>query len=176
MTSHSICTTVKHNNNEREIDMGLDQYLYANKNIGNAEWRGDEEREQFSQIISTMNAHGMVEGEDIPSMNLAVKVGCWRKANQIHGWFVRNVQDGEDECREYDVSRGKLQELLTLCQTVKQDPSKAEKLLSPTAGFFFGSDEIDEWYWHDIDYTIELLSRVLKTVNEDWHLTYQASW
>lgn len=156
--------------------MGLDQYLYANKNIGSAEWRGDEEREQFAQIVSTMNAHDMVEGEDIPSMNLAVKVGCWRKANQIHGWFVRNVQDGEDECREYDVSRGKLQELLTLCQTVKQDPSKAEKLLSPTAGFFFGSDEIDEWYWHDIDYTIELLSRVLKTVNEDWHLTYQASW
>jgi hypothetical protein len=156
--------------------MGLDQYLYANKNIGSAEWRGDEEREQFAQIVSTMNAHDMVEGEDIPSMNLAVKVGCWRKANHIHGWFVRNVQDGEDECREYDVTRGKLQELLTLCQTVKQDPSKAEKILSPTSGFFFGSDEIDEWYWHDIDYTIELLSRVLTTVSEDWYITYQASW
>jgi len=125
--------------------MGLDQYLYANKNIGSAEWRGDEEREQFSQIINASNAKDMIEGEETPSINVAIKVGYWRKANQIHAWFVDNVQSGEDECREYDVSRGKLQELLTLCQTVKQDPSKAEKILSPTSGFFFGSDEIDEW-------------------------------
>jgi hypothetical protein len=156
--------------------MGLDQYLYANKNIGSAEWRGDEEQEQFSQIINATNAQRMIKGEETPSINVAIKVGYWRKANQIHAWFVDNVQSGEDECREHDVSRGKLQELLTLCQTVKQDPSKAEELLPRESGFFFGSTEIDEWYWHDIDYTIELLSRVLKTVSEDWNLTYQASW
>ena len=156
--------------------MGLDQYLYASKNVGNAEWRGDEENKQFSEIINAMNAHDMVDGEEIPNATVMLRVGYWRKANQVHGWFVKHVQFGNDDCREYYVSRAQLQGLLTACQNVKQNPSMAEEVLPPSAGFFFGSDEIDEWYWHDIDYTIELVSRVLKTVSEDWHLTYQASW
>lgn len=156
--------------------MGLDQYLYASKNVGNAEWRGDEENKQFSEIINAMNAHDMVDGEEIPNATVMLRVGYWRKANQVHGWFVKHVQFGNDDCREYDVSRAQLQGLLTACQNVKQDPSMAEEVLPPSEGFFFGNNEIDEWYWHDIDYTIELVSRVLRTVSEDWNLTYRASW
>ena len=156
--------------------MGLDQYLYASKNVGNAEWRGDEENKQFSEIINAMNAHDMVDGEEIPNATVMLRVGYWRKANQVHGWFVKHVQFGNDDCREYDVSRAQLQGLLTACQNVKQNPSMAEEILPPSEGFFFGTNEIDEWYWHDIDYTIELVSRVLKTVSEDWNLTYRASW
>lgn len=156
--------------------MGLDQYLYASKNVGNAEWRGDEENKQFSEIINAMNAHDMVDGEEIPNATVMLRVGYWRKANQVHGWFVKHVQFGNDDCREYDVSRAELQGLLTACQNVKQNPSMAEEVLPPSEGFFFGNNEIDEWYWHDIDYTIELVSRVLRTVSEDWNLTYQASW
>ena len=156
--------------------MGLDQYLYASKNVGNAEWRGDEENKQFSEIINAMNAHDMVDGEEIPNATVMLRVGYWRKANQVHGWFVKHVQFGNDDCREYDVSRAELQGLLTACQNVKQNPSMAEEVLPPSEGFFFGDNEIDEWYWHDIDYTIELVSRVLRTVSEDWNLTYRASW
>lgn len=156
--------------------MGLDQYLYASKNVGNAEWRGDEENKQFSEIINAMNAHDMVDGEEIPNATVMLRVGYWRKANQVHGWFVKHVQFGNDDCREYDVSRAELQGLLTACQNVKQNPSMAEEVLPPSEGFFFGNNEIDEWYWHDIDYTIELVSRVLRTVSEDWNLTYRASW
>lgn len=156
--------------------MGLDQYLYASKNVGNAEWRGDEENKQFSEIINAMNAHDMVDGEEIPNATVMLRVGYWRKANQVHGWFVKHIQFGNDDCREYDVSRAELQGLLTACQNVKQNPSMAEEVLPPSEGFFFGNNEIDEWYWHDIDYTIELVSRVLRTVNEDWNLTYRASW
>ena len=156
--------------------MGLDQYLYASKNVGNAEWRGDEENKQFSEIINAMNAHDMVDGEEIPNATVMLRVGYWRKANQVHGWFVKHVQFGNDDCREYDVSRAQLQGLLTAGQNVKQNPSMAEEALPPSEGFFFGNNEIDEWYWHDIDYTIELVSRVLRTVSEDWNLTYRASW
>ena len=35
-------------------------------------------------------------------------VGYWRKANQIHNWFVQNVQGGEDDCGIYEVSQAKL--------------------------------------------------------------------
>lgn len=42
----------------------------------------------------------------------------WRKANQIHNWFVKNVQNGVDEGDIYEVSKEQLQELLKVCQKV----------------------------------------------------------
>jgi hypothetical protein len=42
-------------------------------------------------------------------------VGYWRKANHIHKWFVDNVQEGEDDCKEYYVSIEKLHELRDTC-------------------------------------------------------------
>ncbi len=46
------------------------------------------------------------------------EVGYWRKANQIHRWFVSNVQGGKDDCGEYAVPRAKLMELKVICETV----------------------------------------------------------
>lgn len=46
------------------------------------------------------------------------EVAYWRKANQIHNWFVENVQDGVDDCGYYEVSRQKLQDLLADCRDV----------------------------------------------------------
>ena len=43
----------------------------------------------------------------------------WRKANQIHKWFVDHCQDGIDDCREAYVSDEQLEELLNLCKKVK---------------------------------------------------------
>lgn len=46
------------------------------------------------------------------------EIGYWRKANAIHLWFVKNVQEGDDNCGEYPVTKEKLQELRDLCQKV----------------------------------------------------------
>ena len=46
-------------------------------------------------------------------------VGYWRKANAIHKWFVDNVQDGEDNCDYYEVTKEQLEELLDICNTIK---------------------------------------------------------
>jgi hypothetical protein len=48
------------------------------------------------------------------------EIAYWRKANHIHQWFVENIQGGEDDCREYRVSRGQLQTLLETVNTVLQ--------------------------------------------------------
>ena len=43
----------------------------------------------------------------------------WRKANHIHKWFVDNVQEGEDDCKEWGVSRKKLKELFeVICEVL----------------------------------------------------------
>jgi hypothetical protein len=46
------------------------------------------------------------------------EVGYWRKANAIHCWFVEHVQQGQDDCGEYDVSETQLRELLDTVNTV----------------------------------------------------------
>ena len=39
----------------------------------------------------------------------------WRKANHIHHWFVQNVQDGNDDCGEYEVKPDHLHTLRADC-------------------------------------------------------------
>ena len=46
-------------------------------------------------------------------------VAYWRKANEIHRWFVENVQGGEDDCESHEVSREDLERLLSICKEVK---------------------------------------------------------
>lgn len=50
--------------------------------------------------------------------SIVQQVGYWRKANQIHNWFVENVQNGVDDCGAYEVDEYQLQELLDLCKEV----------------------------------------------------------
>ena len=155
--------------------MGLDMYLYANKYISKAEWRGEEASKQFDEIVKIMQADEFIR-KDLPSGNVTFQVAYWRKANQIHKWFVDNVQDGDDDCREYSVDREQLQKLLDTCHKVKADASLADEYLPPSQGFFFGSNAIDEWYWQDIDGTIEMLTDTLAHTPEDYGFTYQSSW
>jgi len=103
------------------------------------------------------------------------EAGYWRKANQIHRWFVENVQRGTDDCGSYWVSREKLEELLDLCKRVKEDNSLADELLPSTSGFFFGGTEYDEWYFNDIDNTIQIIEECLSDEEAD-DFEYHSSW
>lgn len=98
------------------------------------------------------------------------QVGYWRKANQIHNWFVQNVQDGEDNCAEYYVSIDQLKQLRETC--IAALVTKNADLLPPTEGFFFGSTEIDQFYWDDLKETVEILADLDE--NADYY--YNASW
>jgi hypothetical protein len=118
--------------------------------------------------------------KDIPfagdTATVETQVAYWRKSNQIHAWFVENIQNGSDDCREYYVSREKLQMLLDICELVLLDRENAHKLLPTREGFFFGSSDYDDWYFEDIQDTVTQLKDVLKNVPEDWELRYQSSW
>ena len=48
------------------------------------------------------------------------QVGYWRKANQIHNWFVENIQEGVDDCDYHrEVTEEDLEELLAICEKIK---------------------------------------------------------
>lgn len=157
--------------------MGLDQYLYATNYLSGGKWQSEDKQSSYAKIAEALEADKFIY-EELPSISINVKVGYWRKANQVHNWFVNEVQRGEDNCAEYYVTREQLGELLQVCKDVKasKHPDVVNDLLPPQAGFFFGSYEIDDWYWEQIDYTIEQLERVLATVPEGWDFAYQSSW
>ena len=107
---------------------------------------------------------------------LEVQVAYWRKANQIHKWFVDHIQNGKDDCGDYYVSREQLQLLLDTCKIVLIDREEASQLLPVQEGFFFGSYEYNEYYFSDIQDTIEQLEKVLTEYPEEWSFKYQSSW
>ena len=93
----------------------------------------------------------------------------------MHGWFVRNVQDGKDECQPHYVSREKLVELGALCRSVIESPTLAEKLLPSQSGFFFGDTGYGEWYINDLKLTVETIDEALK-LPDCWDFEYLSSW
>lgn len=163
--------------------MGLDMYLYADKYVSRKDYNnkvGDYDyatNPAFEAIIDALNAGDIVDAE-WSGMNVQIPVGYWRKANQIHAWITDNCADGVDECQDVHIGKDQAEELVALCKAVLADPSSANDLLAPRAGFFFGTYEIDEWYLNDLKRTIEIFEKVLKASErgEIDGVTYKASW
>ena len=105
------------------------------------------------------------------------EVAYWRKANAIHGWFVSNYGSADD-CTPISVPKQGLIELRDTCLKVLElnTANAAEEFLPPTAGFFFGSAGVDDWYWQDIKETAEKLTEIINQSVEDATFEYQASW
>ena len=145
--------------------MGLDMYLNAKRYLWHTEDNLAEKiGEHFPEIagarIKAITAEAMY----------------WRKSNAIHKWFVDNVQNGEDDCGDYEVSREQLMELLAVIETVLNDRSQASELLPPQAGFFFGNTDMDQWYWEDLESTKERLEKLLAQEMPGWWFEYHSSW
>lgn len=115
-------------------------------------------------------------------MHTAYKAGYWRKANQIHKWFVDNVQNGNDNCGTYYVSAQDLETLKDLCLQVIKNPEKASELLPSASGFFFGPTAYDEYYIQDLHHTVKVCDKAISLVNQSndrngyWSLEYHSSW
>lgn len=133
------------------------------------------------------------------------EIGYWQEANQIHGWFVDNVQKGEDDRQEYYVNRTQLANLHATIQDVLdnsslvlksqsvgrswyddirdgiddrymiEDASTAKKLLPTREGFFFGSIDYDQQYLEQLRHTRTVLREAL-TSPRDAVFSYRADW
>lgn len=144
--------------------MGLDMYLYAERFI----WYNEGE-------LAKQVAGAFPELKEREVKKVIVEAIYWRKANAIHKWFVDNVQGGNDDCGDYWVSREQLAELRDLVKKVLEtrDASK----LPPQAGFFFGSTDADDWYWEDLQYTVDAINKALEDFPENkWQFEYHSSW
>lgn len=175
--------------------IGLDMYLtrktwllrdYVEEN-GKWTWKNPEGL-KLEGVPLLKDIHGVT--------GILEEAAYWRKANQIHDWFVNNVQNGKDDCRAYEVSVTQLKTLVGLCKQIlnKEDGTGentrvelAKELLPTQDGFFFGDTNYDEYYFQDLENTIEQLEPIIaleleqETQQKDKRLTYvnyeyRASW
>lgn len=146
--------------------MGLDMYLNAKRYI--SKYSDEELGTKLAQEFPELAKLGK-------SLNgVSVEAMYWRKANAIHKWFVDNVQNGVDDCGNYYVSRDHLMSLMDTIDATLD--SRDSSQLPPTGGFFFGSTDVDDWYWEDLKNTRDALETVVNSYTDDWDFEYHSSW
>jgi hypothetical protein len=183
--------------------MGLDMYLYKKTYVKNWDHNGPEGQHQIT-VKKGNKKLKHVQPKRISE--ITEEVGYWRKANHIHQWFVREVQNGVDECQLAYVEKDKLKELRSICQTIVDyfdksitgkkdikasfgddwteniydiDESVLSDLLPTASGFFFGGTDYDHWYYQDCKGTVEIIDDAFKGFDEkDYGISfaYESSW
>lgn len=101
----------------------------------------------------------------------------WRKENHIHAWLEDRIANGYIEnCVKYPVSKDDLNDLISDCEHVLAHREDASAILPREEGFFFGSQEYDDWYFEGLKDTVELARQVIDATSDDDELFYHAWW
>lgn len=156
--------------------MGLDMYLTGKRYISKHFNEGDTERaEAIQKLFPELSGKAGRWGDASPVKEVQIEAGYWRKANAIHDWFVKNVQEGIDECDPHYVSRQALAELKAVCEQVIENPKLGPSLLPTANGFFFGSTDYGEYYIDDLKQTVQIINDALD-LPDSWEFEYRSSW
>lgn len=143
---------------------------------------------EYSFIDKTKYAERVKEEPDNEELliewspiSVGEEVGYWRKFNALHNWFVQNVQDGEDDCGEYEITPAGLEQLEMTLEMVldpkNKDMEAQQKLLPTKSGFFFGGTDYDSYYFNEAKETLELVKKLRKETDFDkYKFIYSSSW
>jgi hypothetical protein len=206
--------------------MGLDQYLTARKYVPSMEWPAIGRPEtielgpgitavgfsipagaepiinpQHKAIVEALNNPPREESSGIYVEFTAIQ---WRKANQIHRWFVEELE-GLENMERKAVDADQLRALRSACETVLDTVTKGQPVeepwpsgkgvtvtypnvtldtavalenLPPSSGFFFGQGDLDQWYVEDLEFTRDSITKLLDhpSMQGDVEFTYHGWW
>lgn len=104
-------------------------------------------------------------------------VAYWRKANQIHRWFLDNLDLGGDfNCEYVEVSKQDLKNLIDDCKKVLGDHYLAKDILPTQGGFFFGNAYYNDDYFEDLENTITQVQKVIDETDWDNQIVEYSCW
>jgi hypothetical protein len=153
--------------------MSLMEILSADIHLREHEQKKDATYEKIKQHIKHFKDNEI----NHQWRSLRTEVAYWRKANQIHNWFVVHVLNGVDECGTYEVRKESIQELHNLCVGILFKKATPQKVLPTKSGFYYGSTDYDHFYMYEIKQTASILENILKNLQFDTHyLVYNFSW
>lgn len=122
--------------------MGLDMFLYKKHYIRS--WAKNPLKKETVIVQKGGKPVSHIDSEKI--RYVVEEAMYWRKANHIHAWFVKNIQNGVDDCGEYYVPTEKLQELLDTINIVLSDSKLADGIVKNGATLVDGEwqDNLEE--------------------------------
>lgn len=137
--------------------MGLDMFLFKHKKF-------KDNDEKFNELAKQNEK----------------EILYWRKANMIRSWFVNHTAlQSDDNGIDIPISRETLELLKQDLEDTLNDYKLATVLFPTSSGFFFGSTDYDEYYWKDLEYTLEEVTKILDEDIVDWDnevVEYCDSW
>lgn len=151
--------------------MGLDMHLYKRLYTQNWNHTPSERRHKVRIECGGLNVFGFSN----PSYVIQ-EHHYWRKFNALHGYIIDTFANGRDECQQIWLEISDIEQILDIL--TKCYKTKDSSLLEPKEGCFFGSTEVDEYYWECIADSIDSLRILLREMEDNNNIDcyYQASW
>lgn len=161
--------------NGRPVHIGMMSYNKIEVYEDTPEYRGNKYEISSDEIDEKYTIEKQFRALIAPDED---QVMYWRKANQIRKWFVDNTDLNEDDnCMYVDVSKEQLEELIETCKQVLANNNKARSLLpTDNIGCFFGSDHYDEWYFNELENTVNDLQTVIDETDWENENVYYYDW
>ena len=145
--------------------MGLDMFLFKRKKV-----RDDDK--ELNKSAYNQRVYRSRKNEQ--------EILYWRKANMIRSWFVNHTALLSNDDGVYiPICRETLELLKSDLEDTLNDHNLATILFPTSNGFFFGSTKYDEYYWSDLKYTLEEITKILDNNIVDWDneiVEYIDSW
>ena len=97
--------------------MGLDMYVnIRHKNTQSKldayeAWEQKYSYEEFQRLTEEQKEEYRNSEPEYDNDMYGKELMYWRKANQIHNWFVQNCQNGVDDCGRYAITVADLKKL-----------------------------------------------------------------
>ena len=180
--------------------MGLDMYVNIRHKDTQSKldvykaWEQKYSYEEFQRLTEEQKEEYRNSEPEYDENMYGKELMYWRKANQIHNWFVQNCQNGVDDCEYYAITVADLLKLKEVCEKILTMTEKrkamrytsysatekeevdvlyltpegveyASEHLPSRGGFFFGSTEYDDWYVLQLKDTVEQINDTLDTLN-----------
>jgi hypothetical protein len=168
--------------------MGLDMYFSRRTYVSQFKDTRDSDGNWSERDVNNMELK--IDDADLSHINpknvryIEELFGEFRKFNALHAYVVDNFGGGVDECQVIYLDIDDLIQIHEMLSLVQESLSIGDKVIAgqtlpPTAGFFFGSTDIDEWYERDVKEAVEVFGKVIKEhsiVGHNASYSYQASW
>lgn len=180
--------------------MGLDMYVNIRHKDTQSKldayeaWENKYSYEEFERLTEEQKEEYRNSEPEYDGEMYGKELMYWRKANQIHNWFVQNCQGGVDDCGRYAITVADLMKLKELCEKILTMTENHKEMrytsygatekeevdipyltlegveyaiehLPSRSGFFFGSTEYDDWYVWWLKNTVEQINDTLDTLN-----------
>lgn len=104
--------------------MGLDMYVTIrhkdtqSKLAAYEEWENKYSYEEWQRLPEEQREEWRNAEPEYDEDMYGKELMYWRKANQIHNWFVQNCQGGVDNCERHVITVADLKKLQELCKKI----------------------------------------------------------